>query len=182
MPRLDCANHILCVGYAVRLACVGQLSCNTRINHAARLASIGLAYCRCSMCQHGPCMVPARTIFEKLWRSGHLMVSLWSVGHMNTFGTIPAAVGPHRCPRSTEATSLYACVEVHVSTAVFAVRRVNCGNRILCVSHSDRLTVPHLMSRLCRLYRTHQQLQKCRRWSRTTFEKFHQIGYLMVPS
>ena len=84
---------------------IDLLSHTIRLDCTACLAHISSARCRWSMCQHGLSVVPATTSYEKFHRSTHLMVLSSSVGHMSMFGSIPVAVGRHRSPRSTEATS-----------------------------------------------------------------------------
>ena len=106
----------------------------------------------------GVSLVPARTTFEKLWRSGHLMVPVWSVGHMNMFGALLVAVGRHRSPRSIEATSLHACVEVHVLVQCPACHVSSTG-------HAGRLACVGLLSHITRLdHAAHLKLVLYSRW------------------
>ena len=92
--------------------------------------------------------VPARTTFEKLWRSGHLMAPLWSVGHSIMCGTVLAALGRYHSPRSTGATSLRMGLEVQVLTAVFGVPRLSCESLISSAVQVDLLA--HISLAHCR--------------------------------
>ena len=70
--------------------------------------------------------------FKKFWQIGHLKVALYSEGHMSTCGTILAAVGRRRSPKSTGASSLYVGLEAYalvlnLACHVWLVRAMSCG-------------------------------------------------------
>ncbi len=79
LPRLDCWNHILCVGHVGRLARVGLLDHMACFGHIAHLVRICFARCSCSIwgfrCQHGPCEDHFQKVVAEWPSDGPVMVS-----------------------------------------------------------------------------------------------------------
>ncbi len=96
MSTVRATSHMLVV--LITLQCALHV-----FGHTDRFACVSLVPWRLSIRGRGRSV---RTTFEKFHRSAHLMVSVWSVGHMNMYCTIPMAIGRQRSPRFIGATSL----------------------------------------------------------------------------
>ncbi len=130
---------------------------------------------------------------HKFRRSGHLMVKSWSLRHMSKCDTIPAAVGRHRSVRSIGATSLQASLHAHLlvpgpaghilaawtTSHVFTMQVVS---YVLVLQAKSHFLVMQFVFACMSLTHWWWSIWGCRRSVRTTFEKFHRSGHLMVTS
>ncbi len=93
----------------------------------------------------------ARTTFEKLWRSGHLMVPSWSAAPSSMCSAILVAVGRHWSLRSLEATSLHMYVGAHVLVPWSLWPRLICWRRASSLHHVGCCTCITAVSLISRL-------------------------------